>query len=555
MKLKYRIGVLAIAVVSAAGLLSFTGNNNYFEIAKNLDIFSSLYKEVNAYYVEDVEPGQFMRKGIDAMLESLDPYTNYISEDEIEGYRFQTTGKYGGIGASIRKAGDFVVIAEPYENYPAYKSGLRAGDMITEIDGRSIKGKSTDDISKILKGQPGTEVKLTVTRYGKDKPEEVTFKREEVKVKSVPYSGMLRDGIAYVRLTQFTDQCGREVEDALRDLKAKNEIKGIVLDLRGNPGGLLNEAVNLTNIFVDKGQLVVSTKGRVEEWDKNFSTLNEPFDTKIPVAVLVNSGSASASEIVSGSLQDLDRAVIIGQKTFGKGLVQTTRPLSYGTQLKVTTAHYYTPSGRCIQALDYGHRNEDGSVGKIPDSLKKAFRTGVGRTVYDGGGIEPDVALEANKYSPVTVSLAEKNLIFDYANLYASKHPTIDSAGKFQFTDEDYAAFVTWVKTKDYDYTTKSEEALKDFEKTAEKEEYYDALKTDLAALRTKMDHDKDRDLTKHKDEISKLLAEEIVSRYYYQTGRVQTSLKQDKEVDTAISVLLEPTRYKQLLATNSPKK
>ncbi|HZG01094.1 MAG TPA: S41 family peptidase, partial [Chitinophagales bacterium] len=403
----------------------------------------------------------------------------------------------------------------------------------------------------ILKGQPGTEVKLTVKRYGKDNTEVVTFKREEVKVKSVPYSGMLSNGIAYVRLTQFTDQCGREVEDALRNLKASNEIKGVVLDLRGNPGGLLNEAVNVSNIFIDKGQLIVSTKGRIEEWDKSFSTLNQPFDTQIPVAVLVNSGSASASEIVSGSLQDLDRGIVVGQKTFGKGLVQTTRPLSYGTQLKVTTAHYYTPSGRCIQALDYAHRNEDGSVGKIPDSLKKTFKTKAGRTVTDGGGVEPDVALEQHKYAPIIVSLAEKNLIFDYANLYASKHPTIPEVSAFALTEADYTEFTKWLSNKEYDYTTKTEEQLKTFEKTAENEEYYDALKADLASLRTKMAHDKDRDLLKHKDEIKKLLSEEIVARYYYQTGRVQMSLKNDKEVDKAIEVLTNPSEYKKLLATN----
>jgi carboxyl-terminal processing protease len=361
---------------------------------------------------------------------------------------------------------------------------------------------------------------------------------------------MLRDGIAYVRLTQFTDQCGREVEDALRNLKTSNDIKGVVLDLRGNPGGLLNEAVNVSNIFIDKGQLIVSTKGRIEEWDKSFSTLNQPFDTQMPVVVLVNSGSASASEIVSGSMQDLDRGVVIGQKTFGKGLVQTTRPLSYGTQLKVTTAHYYTPSGRCIQALDYAHRNEDGSVGKIPDSLKKTFKTKGGRSVSDGGGVEPDVALEQHKYAPIIVSLAEKNLIFDYANLYASKHPTLPDVSAFALTEADYTEFTKWLADKEYDYTTKTEEQLKTFEKTAENEEYYDALKADLASLRTKMAHDKDRDLVKHKDEIKKLLSEEIVSRYYYQTGRVQMSLKNDKEVDKAIDVLTNPTEYKKLLAT-----
>ena len=517
--LKNKFGKIAIAIVllSIVFLLGFK-SENYFEISKNLDIFSSLYKEVNTYYVDDVNPSKFMRKGIDAMLESLDPYTNYISEDEIEGYRFQTTGKYGGIGATVRKAGDYVVIAEPYEKFAADKAGLQAGDMILEVDGKSVKGKSTDDISKILKGQPGTD------------------------------SGMLNNGIAYVRLTQFTDQCGKEVENALKELKSKNEVKGIVLDLRGNPGGLLNEAVNLSNVFVDKGEKIVSTKGKVDEWDKDYLALNAPFDLSLPLVVLVNSGSASASEIVSGAIQDLDRGVIMGQKTFGKGLVQTTRGLSYGTQVKVTTAHYYTPSGRCIQALDYAHRNDDGSVGKIADSLKKSFKTSIGRIVYDGGGVDPDFKLDAEKPSSITQSLFEKNLIFDFACEYFIRNDKIDSASDFKLTYNDYEDFLTFIRSKDFDYVTKSEEALKNFETTAEKEEYYAALKTDLIALKDKMAHDKEKDLNKHKDEIVKFLTQEIVSRYYYQTGRVVSSLYNDNEVNKAVELLSNIEEYNKLL-------
>lgn len=550
MKKSVRWILPVIFLISVTTFLSFKGDS-YFEIAKNLDIFSSLYKEVNTYYVDDIPPSKFMRKGIDAMLESLDPYTNFISEDEIEGYRFQTTGKYGGIGASVRKAGDYVVIAEPYEGFAANKAGLKAGDVILEVDGKSTKGKNTDDISKLLKGQPGTEIKLTIRKYGQTETQIVPVKREEIKVKSVPYSGMLKDGIAYVRLTQFTENCAKEVQDALAELKSKNEVKGIIVDLRGNPGGLLNEAVNLSNVFVEKGLKIVSTKGKVDEWDKDYLSLNNPFDTQLPLVVLVNSGSASASEIVSGSLQDLDRGVILGQKTFGKGLVQTTRSLSYGTQLKVTTAHYYTPSGRCIQALDYAHRNDDGSVGKIADSLKKVFHTKDGRTVYDGGGVEPDLKTEDDKLTPVTISLLEKNIIFDFASEYALKHDKIAAADQFKLTDADFSDFLTFLKGKDFDYHTKTEDAYESFTKTAEKEEYYDALKTDLETLKTKMQHDKNMDLQKHKSEIMKVLTQEIASRYYYQSGRVQASLADDDNVNRAITLINTPDEYKKLLKGN----
>lgn len=540
--------VCTVALSSFMLIAATTLEDSYFEISKNLDVFGTLFREVNMYYVDETKPGDLIKKGIDAMLESLDPYTNYIPESDIEDYRFMTTGQYGGVGATIKKQGDYIAIAEPYENFPAFKAGLRAGDIILEIDGKQTKGKNTEDISKLLKGQPSTTVKLLIQREEEKKPFEKSIVREEIKINSVPYYGMLNDKIGYIYLSQFTESASREVKEALIALKENKKLEGVVFDLRGNPGGLLNEAVNISNLFVDKGQEIVSTKGKVKEWEKVYKALNVPVDLDIPVAVLVNSGSASASEIVSGTIQDLDRGVIVGQRTYGKGLVQTTRNLSYNSKLKVTTAKYYIPSGRCIQALDYANRNEDGSVGKMPDSLMKPFKTKNGRRVLDGGGVLPDVKTKPKQYSKITQSLISKNLIFDFATKYRIKNEKIGEAMTFRLTDSEYNDFVTFIADKEYDYTTKSEKLAKDLKEAAESEKYFEKIKDEYDALQKKVAHNKQEDVMTFKKEIKELLEGEIVARYYYQKGRIQNNLDKDPDVKTAIELLTEQPKYSAIL-------
>jgi carboxyl-terminal processing protease len=470
-RLKKLLILSAIALVALVPL-AFTTSPSYFEITKNLDIFTTLYKELNTYYVDTLNPEKLMHAGINEMLGSLDPYTDYIPEEDMDDYRQQTTGRYGGIGAVIGTRGDWVTVTEPYEGFPADKAGLRSGDKIVEVDGKSAKSYRTDQVSAMLKGKPGTEVNLKIKRLQADGSEAdlaVKMIREEIRIRNVPYYGMVDDKIGYIHLSSFTERAGAEVKNALQDLEAKHKLKGVVLDLRGNPGGLLNEAINVANVFVGKNIDVVFTKGKTDDWNKNFPSLNDPVDLKMPVVVLADGGSASAAEIVSGSLQDLDRAVVIGQKTFGKGLVQSTRSLPFNAKLKVTTAKYYIPSGRCIQAINYAERNEDGSVKRIPDSLKVAFKTKNGRTVYDGGGIDPDIAVEPEKLANITISLITKSLISDYANEYRAKHEKIGDAKTFDLGDAGYAEFVAWVGKKEYDYTTRSEKILDDLKTVAEK--------------------------------------------------------------------------------------
>ncbi|MCZ2442645.1 MAG: S41 family peptidase [Flavobacteriales bacterium] len=542
---KYRM-FLAGLFVGVISILSVS-YDHYFEVSKNLEIFSTLFKELDIYYVDEINPGDLTKTGIDAMLESLDPYTNYIPESEMEDHRLSTTGQYGGIGAAVSKRNEYVVISEPYEGYPAQKSGLMAGDKIVEVNGQSVKGKSTDDVVKLLRGAPNSTVQISVLREAK----KIDFNvlREEVKIKNVPYYGVLDNNIGYIKLKGFTNNAGNDVKDALNALKQNNKLDGVILDLRGNPGGLLREAINVVNVFVERNQLVVSTKGKVDEWNKSYKTLNMPVDRDMPLVILVNRGSASASEIVSGTIQDLDRGIIIGQRTFGKGLVQSTRPLVYNTQLKVTTSKYYIPSGRCIQALDYSKRNPDGSVGTIADSLRNAFKTKIGRVVYDGGGVYPDIQLKSRKYSNVLRTLLAKYLIFDFATQYRSAHPNISTAREFKLTDQEYEGFLSFLKGKNYEYTTESEKLLEEFKAISEKEKYFDSIQQEYNALLEKKKQTKSNDVIKFKDEIKEFLIDEIVSRYYYQQGRIEASLMVDQEVREAISVLRDTKRYNEILS------
>lgn len=545
---KKRIGILGLtAVVSMVLLAAESPSARYFEIAKNLDIFASLYKEVNTNYVDEVNPAKVIKTGIDAMLNSLDPYTSYIPEDDIEDYRTMTTGQYGGIGALIGKRDGKTVVMMPYANYPAYNSGLRIGDELLEIDGVDVVKKGTPDISKLLKGQAGTLVKIKVKKLGETEPKLLEITRQKIKMDNVPYYGMIDDEVGYVKLTDFTADASKEVRKAMVELKEKG-MKRMVLDLRDNPGGLLNEAINISNLFIPKDLDVVSTKGKVLEWNKNYRALNAPLDIEMPVAVMVSSRSASASEIVAGVLQDYDRGILVGQRSFGKGLVQTTKQLTYNAQLKVTTAKYYIPSGRCIQAIDYSNRGADGSLSKVPDSLRKVFKTRNGRKVYDGGGVSPDLSIEPGTAPAILVSLENKGHLFNYASDYFLKHPKISSAKDFNLTDAEYIDFVKWLAGKDYDYTTKVETTLTELENNAKKEQYLDDIKDQLESLRKRMGHNKEQDLQKHKAEIKEALESQIVSRYYLERGIYEADFDSDKQLLTAIKTLKNQEEYARIL-------
>jgi len=548
-----KLQITIVAIVSSIASLAFV--DNYFEISKNLEIFTTTYKEINSNYVDDIDAAKLMRTGIEAMVESLDPYTNFISESEVEDYRFMTTGQYGGVGASIFQRDKYIVVRETYEGYPAQKAGLLPGDVLLEIDGKVMFGKSNNEVSKFLKGSAGTELSMLVKRDGIEKPFKVVLKREEIQIDNVPYYGMIDEHTGIIQLKGFTQNAGKEVKNALTELKKNPNLTSVILDLRGNPGGLLHEAVDIANIFVNKGELAVDTRGKNKDSNKKYLTINDPIDAEIPLAILTNSSSASASEIVSGVVQDLDRGIIVGQRTFGKGLVQTTRPLTYNAQLKITTAKYYIPSGRCIQALDYSNRNEDGSVGKVPDSLIKEFKTKAGRKVYDGGGVAPDFKTDLPMNSVITQSLLNKNIIFDFVNLYVSKQKNKPNLSTFNLSDAEYNEFINFVKSKDFDYQTKSEKLLDDYKEAAVKEKYYDAVKSDLDALKTKLLHDKNADLLKFKPEIKEILEEEIASRYYYQKGRIQQSLKNDIDVKKALEVLNDKQLYTNTLKSKDLSK
>ncbi len=538
---------ITVILVIAFSFKPATENDRYFQIVKNLDIFATLFKEVNSYYVDDINPNELVKVGIDAMLNSLDPYTTYIPEDDIEDYMTMTTGEYGGIGALVDTKSGVHTIVMPYKNSPADRAGLKIGDQILQINGTDLADKNSDAISTLLNGASRSEIEMVVKRFGNPQTFTVTLKREKITIDNVPYYGMVNESIGYIRLSDFTTKAGREVGNAVKELKGNGADK-LILDLRGNPGGLLDEAINVSNVFVPKGKEIVSTRGKLDSWTKIYRAPIEPVDIQIPLVVLTDNGSASAAEIVSGVVQDYDRGILVGRKTFGKGLVQQTRPLAYNSQLKVTTAKYYIPSGRCIQAIDYSNRNPDGSVGKIADSLKSEFTTANGRKVFDGGGLNPDIEVDKHNYAPVTYGLLRHDLIFHYATEYFYTHDEKVDPKAFRLSDEDYDSFVGWLEGKEYDYTTNVEKGVQTLIEVAKKEKYYEDIRTEIDALHTATLHNKESDLSTFKQEIKSLLEQEIASRYGLQDAAIESTFNKDKDILAAVQILTDTDQYQSLL-------
>jgi carboxyl-terminal processing protease len=550
---KHRKGILCILIALPIALMSARVADNYFEVSKNMEIFTDVYKELNIYYVDDTKPGAMMKSGIDAMLRSLDPYTVYYPESKIEDAMFMQTGQYGGIGTLVNTINGKITITEPYQNYPAAKSGLLAGDVVIKVDGVNVEGKVHDDISDMLTGQPGSKVTITIMRPGESNPRQIELTREEIKVPDVPYYGMMDKTMGYIKLNSFTQTASSEVKAAFLALKKQNMTE-LVLDLRGNGGGLMREAINIVNFFVPKGTEVVRTKGKISEWNKTFYASVEPIDTQIPIVVLVDGMSASASEIVSGSLQDLDRAVVVGTESYGKGLVQQTKDLAYNTKLKLTVAKYYTPSGRCIQRLDYSHRDkETGKVTAVADSAIKSFKTKAGRTVFDGRGISPDRPLPDDAAPHVLVALVENWVSFDWANQYKASHNAIDSADRFRLTDKEYDDFVQFAMTRSFNYETGTEKYFADMLKAAKDEKYYEGAEAAFDQLNARIKPDKSSDLRKFKKQIKEYLENEIVARYYYQDGRIKNSLPIDPYIAKAREIL-DSDYAKILIGPNTGK-
>jgi len=536
-----------LALGGVFSLLFFAGSaqSNGFEVLKNLELMDLIYQHIEMYYVDDPQPGNMGKTAIDAMLRELDPYTVYYHESNMEDYRLMTTGQYGGIGALIRKIDNYSYIAEPYEGNPAFKAGVKAGDKIISIDDVPMKNKDSEEVSTALKGPKGSTIQVKVERNGSELTIPIT--RDEIKLPDVPYSGMLNEKIGYIKLNSFTQTASADVKTAFDGLKQKG-MESLVLDLRGNGGGLLIEAVRIVNMFVKKDQPVVTTKGRIKEENRIYKTTDMPLDLTIPLVVLIDGGSASASEIVAGSLQDLDRAVIIGTNSYGKGLVQRTFDLKYGSKVKITISKYYTPSGRCVQRLEY-YDKENGEKPKvIADSLVKTFTTANGRKVIDGRGIEPDFDIDQLKYSRLTATLVTSNIIFNYATEYARKHPTIAEAKTFKLTEEEYAQFEEYVLKQEFTYSTASEEQLEKMKKAAEEEGFYGDLQSEYEALLSKVTPSKVRDMDKFKSEIMDILGNEIVARYYYQNGRAEQAFQQDRDVKKALEILQDKKAYNTIL-------
>ncbi|MEN8121440.1 MAG: S41 family peptidase [Bacteroidota bacterium] len=538
--------IVGTIIIFSAIFISFDDTDD-FDLAKNLDIYQTLIRELRMYYVDDIQSAKIIKTSIDEMLVSLDPYTVYYPESKIEDFKFITTGQYGGVGALIRKDSLNIIIDLVYKDYPADRAGIRPGDILKMVENKEVTKINTDDVSELLKGVPNTVVSITVYRPFTKEEISFTVKREKIQVKNVPYYGMINSETGYIKLTGFTQTAYEEVKESFNKLKKQNA-KQLVFDLRGNPGGLLDEAVKIVGLFVDKGIDVVSTKGKVKQYNYSYKTKETPLDTKMKIVVLVNRYSASASEIVSGALQDLDRAVILGQRTYGKGLVQTTRDLSYNAKLKITTAKYYIPSGRCIQALDYSHRNPDGSVGHIPDSLISKFKTKNGRTVYDGGGILPDIQTEKKNINPLSKHLLLNFIIFDYANIYSYTHDTISKAPNFNISDKEYNDFIEYVVKRNVKYETETDKALETLIRLSKEEKYYHKLSSQIQQLQNGLKHDVRKDLIHFKKEIKELLSLAIISRYYYQSGVIEYSLENNLEISEALKVLKNDAKYASIL-------
>ena len=522
-------------------------NDKGFEISKNLEIFANVYKNLHTNYVDDVDPGKTMKVAIDAMLASMDPYTNYYAESDMEDVKMQVLGQYGGIGSLIHQEGANIYVAEPYEGLPADKAGLKIGDRILAVNGESTEGKNNAEVSAAMRGQAGTKVTLSLEREGKTF--DVTITRAEIRLPNVSYSGIVNGNIGYIRLDEFTQNAAKNVREAFKRLKRDNPgLKGVILDLRGNGGGLMGEAVDIVNIWVPQNELVVETKGKVASKNIKSRTRMPAEDVDIPVAVLINGQSASASEIVSGSLQDLDRAVIIGERSYGKGLVQNILPMPYNSQMKVTVSKYFIPSGRCIQAIDYKHRDENGRAIKVPDSLKTAFSTRHGRTVYDGFGIEPDIEVEHPTSSLLSVALYNRFHFFNYALKFHREHDTIPSPKDFVITEEIYQDFINYLSDKTYDYTTYTENIISDLRKVAEEEDYMDNLKQQIDQLEKTYKEAKKDDLMRHRDEVSQLLKDAILVHYYYRKGCIEGALSDDPDVKKAVEILSSTAEYNRIL-------
>lgn len=553
----------AFIVMLGMGMTSFKEDDRNFQISKNLDIFNSIFKELDMFYVDTVNAEKMIQTGVEGMLSLTDPYTEYYPEEEVSSLKEMTTGKYGGIGAAIRyyEAKDRIAVVEPTEGMPAAEAGVKAGDIILSVGGKEmVRGdmkpqEFSSKVSEALRGEPGTSFVLKVLRPLKNDSTVMEFKitRKNIRTNPVPYYGMVKDSIGYLALSSFTENSAKDFKKAFIELKQKGA-KSLIIDLRDNGGGSLSEAVDIVNLYVPKGQEIVVTKGKVRQAQGSYKTQNEPVDTQIPLAVLVNGATASASEIVSGSLQDLDRAVVIGSRTFGKGLVQTIRPLPYNGTLKVTTSKYYIPSGRCIQAIDYAKKNADGSVARTPDSLTTVFHTAAGREVRDGGGIRPDIEVKGDKIPNIVFYLMNDDLIFDYATQYCWDHPTLASVDDFKLTDADYEAFKKLVKSRNFTYDRQSEKMLKSLKEIAEFEGYMTEAAEEFKALEKKLNHNLDRDLDYFAKPIKEYISQEIVTRYFYQRGAAMERLKDDTDLEEAIKVLQNPVRYREILSASVKK-